>query len=104
MKISSPTALCCMAALSASLYAQPKALFYMTPDAAAVRSFEEHKDKIDMLVPTWYSISADGLVAGSPDRHVLAASGQTQKFDICLFQSGTTNKKFYMFEILVFDR
>jgi len=48
-----------------------KTLFYMQESAASVRSFEQHKDKIDILVPTWYSVDADGLVAGEPDPAVL---------------------------------
>jgi spore germination protein YaaH len=48
-----------------------KTLFYMQENAASVRSFEQHKDKIDMLVPTWYSVDAHGLVAGEPDDAVM---------------------------------
>ncbi len=51
--------------------AQPKAMFYMTEGAASVHSFEAHRDKIDILVPTWYSVDADGLVAGTPNPLVL---------------------------------
>jgi spore germination protein YaaH len=48
-----------------------KTLFYMQENAASVRSFEDHKDKIDILVPTWYTVDGTGLVAGEPDPHVL---------------------------------
>ncbi len=58
--------------LASQVLAQPKALFYMTGNAASVHSFEAHKDKIDLLVPTWYSVDADGLVAGAPDPKILA--------------------------------
>ena len=51
--------------------AEPKALFYLTENAAGVRSFQAHKDKIDILVPTWYSVDADGLVTGEPNVPVL---------------------------------
>jgi spore germination protein YaaH len=51
--------------------AQPKALFYMTPNASSVKSFSEHADKVDILVPTWYSVDANGLVWGGPDPDVL---------------------------------
>src|SRR5579863_4043438 len=50
---------------------QPKSLFYMTRDAASVRSFLAHADKIDILVPTWYSVDVDGLVSGGPNPEVL---------------------------------
>lgn len=48
-----------------------KTLFYMQGNAASVHSFEQHKDKIDTLVPTWYSVNAHGLVSGEPNRRVL---------------------------------
>lgn len=53
------------------VWAQPKAMFYMGDGAAALHSFEEHKDKIDFLVPTWYSVNGDGLVAGNANDQVL---------------------------------
>lgn len=49
-----------------------KTLFYMRENAASVRSFELHKEKIDMLVPTWYGVNGHGLVAGEPDERVLS--------------------------------
>ena len=49
-----------------------KTLFYMQQNAASVRSFELHKDKIDILVPTWYAVNGHGLVSGEPDRKVLS--------------------------------
>ena len=52
--------------------AAQKTLFYMTPNAAGVHSFEQHKEKIDILVPTWYAVNEHGLVAGEPDRKVLS--------------------------------
>jgi spore germination protein YaaH len=48
-----------------------KTLFYMQENAAGIHSFEQHKDKIDILVPTWYSVNGHGLVSGEPDRRVL---------------------------------
>lgn len=38
--------------------AAPKSLFYMTTSATSVQSFLDHADKIDILVPTWYSTDA----------------------------------------------
>ena len=49
-----------------------KTLFYMQQNAASVHSFEQHKDKIDILVPTWYAVNGHGLVTGEPDRRVLS--------------------------------
>jgi spore germination protein YaaH len=48
-----------------------KTLFYMQQSVASVRSFEQHKDKIDIIVPTWYTVDANGMVAGEPDAAVV---------------------------------
>jgi spore germination protein YaaH len=50
---------------------QPRALFYMTRDPNSVRSFSAHADKIDLLVPNWYAVDANGLVTGGPNPLVL---------------------------------
>jgi spore germination protein YaaH len=55
---------------------QPKSLFYLTRDPKSVRSFLAHADKIDILVPTWYSVDANGLVSGGPNRLVLETTRQ----------------------------
>ncbi len=54
-----------------TLRAKPVALFYMTGDANSIRSFLAHKDKIDLLVPTWYSVDENGLLTGAPNPTVL---------------------------------
>ncbi len=54
--------------------AQPQALFYMTNSPGSVQSFLDHASKIDIIVPAWYSIDADGLVWGSPNPQVLQAA------------------------------
>lgn len=51
--------------------AAPVALFYMTDSPASVRSFLAHSEKIGLLVPTWYSVDADGFIAGEPNPLVL---------------------------------
>ena len=55
---------------------QAKSLFYMTREPRSVRSFLAHADKIDMLVPTWYLVDADGLVSGGPNPLVLETARQ----------------------------
>jgi spore germination protein YaaH len=50
---------------------QPKALFYMTREPKSVRSFLAHADKIDILVPAWYGVDANGLVSGGPNPLVM---------------------------------
>ncbi|MGH7839032.1 MAG: glycosyl hydrolase family 18 protein, partial [Candidatus Binataceae bacterium] len=55
---------------------QPKALFYMTREPKSVRSFLEHADKIDILVPAWYAVDADGLVSGGANPLVLETARQ----------------------------
>lgn len=49
----------------------PKALFYLTDNPASIQSFLAHASKIDILVPTWYSVDAAGLVWGAPNDLVL---------------------------------
>lgn len=51
--------------------AAPKSLFYMTTSAPSVQSFLDHADKIDILVPTWYSTDVHGLVWGGPNPEVM---------------------------------
>jgi spore germination protein YaaH len=51
--------------------AQPKALFYMMETPNSVKSFIEHADKIDILVPAWYSVDGNGLVWGGPNPDVM---------------------------------
>ena len=71
MKLKYVLAIVSSAVLTLAANAQPKALFYMSDNAASVHSFEAHKDKIDILVPTWYSVDAVGLVTGEPNPVVL---------------------------------
>jgi spore germination protein YaaH len=56
--------------------AQPKALFYMTDNPNSVKSFSEHADKIDLLVPAWYSVDGNGLVWGGPNPDVMKTAVQ----------------------------
>jgi len=55
---------------------EPKSLFYMTREPNSVRSFLAHADKIDILVPAWYAVDADGLVSGGPNPLVLETARQ----------------------------
>ena len=61
--------------LSATLAAaQPRSLFYLISNSNSVKSFIEHADKIDLLVPTWYSADGNGLVWGGPNPEVMQAA------------------------------
>ncbi len=71
MKLQNLLALAVTLVSSVTLHAQPKALFYLGGGSASVHSFEMHKDKIDLLVPTWYSVDGVGLVTGEPNPVVL---------------------------------
>jgi spore germination protein YaaH len=64
--------------LSATLFAaaQPKALFYMTDNPGSVKSFLLNADKVDLLVPAWYSVDGNGLVWGGPSPEVMKAAAQ----------------------------
>jgi spore germination protein YaaH len=55
---------------------QPKSLFYLTRDPKSVRDFLAHADKIDILVPTWYSADSNGLVSGGPNPLVMETARQ----------------------------
>jgi spore germination protein YaaH len=50
---------------------KPSALFYMITSPDSVKSFAEHADKIDLIVPAWYSVDGNGLVWGGPDPFVI---------------------------------
>jgi spore germination protein YaaH len=56
--------------------AQPKALFYMTANPTSVKSFADHADKIDILVPAWYGVDGNGLMWGGPNPFVLQTAAQ----------------------------
>jgi spore germination protein YaaH len=51
--------------------AQPKSLFYMTDNPNSLKSFTDHADKVDILVPTWYNVDGNGLVWGGPNPDIL---------------------------------
>lgn len=65
-----------LVACGAFAYAQtqPVALFYMTDSPDSVRSFLAHSEKVGLLVPTWYSVDGNGLVAGEPNPLVLGTA------------------------------
>jgi spore germination protein YaaH len=52
----------------------PKVLYWMGNGLASVNSFMAHKDKIDIISPTWYQIDETGLVTGEPQPVVLKAA------------------------------
>ena len=79
MKISFRYAVCVVAILVASPLVrgqQPKSLFYMTRDPKSVRSFSAHADKVDILVPAWYGVDADGLLSGGANPFVMETAKQ----------------------------
>src|SRR5215467_14713177 len=56
--------------------AQPKSLFYMIDTPNSVKSFIDHADKIDILVPAWYSVDGNGLVWGGPNPNVMKTAAE----------------------------
>ncbi|HUO17092.1 MAG TPA: glycosyl hydrolase family 18 protein [Verrucomicrobiae bacterium] len=56
--------------------AQPKALFYMIESPNSVKSFLDHADKVDVIVPAWYSVDENGLVWGGPNPEVMKAAAE----------------------------
>ena len=59
-----------------SKMARPKALFYLTPQTASVRSFVAHGGKIDIVVPAVYSADEQGAVSGATEARVLEAAAR----------------------------
>jgi spore germination protein YaaH len=57
----------CLLLTASCALAQTKTLFYMTDHSDSVRDFIQHQDKIDIIVPTWYDVDANGLVYGEAD-------------------------------------
>ena len=71
-------------ALTAAAHAQ-KTEFWMGNGADSVASFMAHKDKIDIISPTWYQIDQDGFVSGEPQPVVLKAAKDAHLTIIPLF-------------------
>ena len=61
----------CSTSIVAQMASQPKTLFYMTEEGSSERDFLAHQNKIDTLVPTWYSVDGTGLVSGEPNDLIL---------------------------------
>ncbi|MGH9624069.1 MAG: glycosyl hydrolase family 18 protein, partial [Bryobacteraceae bacterium] len=68
--------LACAALAPQYLLASPKALFYLTNKPDSIRSFLAHANQVDILVPAWYSVDANGLVWGGPDPLVMQTAKQ----------------------------
>ncbi len=51
-----------------------KTMFYMQDGASGAHDFLAHRNQVDILVPTWYSVDAAGMVWGEADPVVLAAA------------------------------
>ena len=64
--------------ISAVLAAQTRAVFYMTPTPGSIRSFLSNAEKIDILIPTFYSTDEQGVVTGPSDSQVLEAARQSR--------------------------
>jgi spore germination protein YaaH len=62
-----------------------KVEFWMGNGAASVNSFLEHKDRIDIISPTWYQFDESGLVTGEPQPTVLKAAHEAHTTIIPLF-------------------
>ena len=62
-----------------------KTEFWMGNGRASVESFMAHKDKIDIISPTWYQIDEDGLVTGEPQPAVLKAAKAAHMTIVPLF-------------------
>ena len=70
--------------VSLSVLAQ-KTEFWVGNQDASVASFMAHRDKIDIISPTWYHFDQDGLVSGEPQPLVLKAAKEAHVTIIPLF-------------------
>jgi len=73
----------------------PVALFYMMESQKSIASFEAHVDKIDLLVPTWYGVDANGLVSGGPDEYVLKIAKAHKLPVMPIISAGGDRAKFH---------
>ena len=80
-----PSILGCAVMLACTPARAQKTEFWMGNGAASVASFMAHKDKIDVISPTWYQINEDGLVSGEPQPLVLKAAKDAHLTIIPLF-------------------
>jgi spore germination protein YaaH len=71
--------------LAGSASRAQKVEFWMGNGRASVTSFMAHKDKIDIISPTWYQIDGAGLVTGEPNPVVLKAAKDAHLTVIPLF-------------------
>lgn len=62
-----------------------KTEFWVGNGAAQIASFLAHKDKIDVISPTWYQVDENGLVSGEPQPVVLKAAKDAHITIIPLF-------------------
>ena len=62
-----------------------KTEFWMNNSRESVESFLAHRDKIDIISPTWYQIDETGLVTGEPQPVVLKAAKEAHVRLIPLF-------------------
>jgi spore germination protein YaaH len=69
-------AVCTFAGAIPASAQKAKSLFYMTREPKSVRSFLAHAEKIDIVVPYWYTVDSNGLVTGGPNALVLETARQ----------------------------
>jgi len=69
-------AVCTFAGTIPARAQKAKSLFYMTREPKSVRSFLAQAEKIDIVVPYWYTVDSNGLVTGGPNPLVLETARQ----------------------------
>ena len=62
-----------------------KTEFWMNNSRVSVESFLAHRDKIDIISPTWYQIDESGFVTGEPQPVILRAAKEAHVSLIPLF-------------------
>ncbi len=71
--------------LSAISACAQKTEFWVGNQDASVASFLAHRDKIDIISPTWYHFDQNGLVSGEPQPVILKAAKEAHLTIIPLF-------------------
>jgi hypothetical protein len=69
-------AVCTFAGTIPARAQKAKSLFYMTREPKSVRSFLAQAEKIDIVLPYWYTVDSNGLVTGGPNPLVLETARQ----------------------------
>ncbi len=87
----------CYAMFASTCAHAQKTEFWMSNGATSVADFMAHKDKIDILSPTWYQIDQNGFVSGEPQPGIVKAAKDAHITIIPLFALFNKDKAHALF-------